>query len=142
MPQRVTGLLAGLVVASLSTAVGNQQLAPELTGFILTVQRTSDGITATCEAGCRWQSMTPAIVRCADRKPCLTITDARAGARASAAYSAFAVTVDVSSTGMALACERGCAWKTREVDCEPVTPCSVRISEFGASRAKPGAKVR
>ena len=142
MPQRVTGLLAGLVVASLSTAIGGQQQFPDLAGFMLTVQRTSTGVAVTCEAGCGWQSETPTVVTCTGRKPCLTMTDSRIGAKVTAEYAAFAVTVDVSSTGMALACERGCAWKTREVDCESVTPCSVRISEFGVSRAKPGAKVQ
>jgi hypothetical protein len=142
MPQRVTGLLAGLVVASLSTAIGGQQQFPDLAGFMLTVQRTSTGVAVTCEAGCRWQSEVPTVVTCTIRKPCLTITDSRVGVTVTAEYAAFAVTVDVSSTGMTLACERGCAWKTMAVDCETQTPCSARVNEYGSRKTKQGAKVR
>ena len=137
MPLHVTGLLAGLVVASLSTAVESQQLAPELTGFMLTLQRTIDGVAVACEAGCGWQSAIPTTVRCTTRKPCLTVTDTRVGVKVSANHAAFAITVDVSSTGMTLTCQRGCAWKTLTHDCQSATPCSVRVSEYGVNRAKP-----
>jgi hypothetical protein len=109
------------------------QDAPNLAGFGIGVKRTSDGIALTCERGCVWKTLT---FGCADKKACTSkisdfgMMDDEKPARS----GAFVFTVEGKSDGVALACERGCAWRTLTFGCGEKRTCESTINEYGMAK--------
>ncbi len=131
----VIGVAAALsgVVSVLAAAQARQTLpfpTPELTGFTLRVERTSDGVALACERGCAWKTLTLA---CGNKKACVSrITDSgEIGDETKTPLAAFLVRVESTTDGVAFACQRGCAWQTLAFGCEGKKPCASRVSEYG-----------
>jgi hypothetical protein len=108
-------------------------MGPELAGFMLRVERTSSGVALICERGCAWKALT---LGCDNRRPCaFKITDGGAiDDQTGTASAAFLFTVEGTTAGASLACQRGCAWKTLSIGCEGRVPCASKVSEYGTKK--------
>lgn len=100
-----------MIAAGTVAAQAPQAGSTALSQFTITVAKTSpDGVSLTCEKGCSWKTLAFRLTQTP------TPIDAN-GMRMDEALSpqnadGFLIRIGTDSKGMALSCDKGCAWKT------------------------------
>ncbi len=110
------------------TAVTEQKA---LAAFKITVARTSDGVSLTCEkGGCAWGQLSFSF----SGKPIAVNDYGMAGTAGNPeSKGKFLMHFGAENDTFALTCERGCAWKTLGF---PATATPVPIDQYGMANKK------
>ncbi len=122
----VLALITGWALTGLAQ---NQQ--KPLAAFNITVARTSEGVSLTCEkGGCAWEKLGFTV----GNKPVAVNDNGMASSPDNPeANGKFLIRFSIESNNFALTCERGCAWQTLSF---PATENPVPIDQFGTASKK------
>jgi hypothetical protein len=98
--------------------------------FSIVVDASGPGISATCDAGCAWKTVTGEY-----SQPSYRITDSGIHPGPGAAqHTAFSIEVVTTRPGVAATCTTGCAWKNVAAS---YTSGVYRITQHGIERVGP-----